>query len=185
MPPFVVYSFLGGGEMNLTNKPCLVLNSSYEPIQISSVRRALTLLVKGAVVVEETHGGKEIYPGIFMPSVVRLRYHANIPYRMTVLTRQNLYTRDRLCCQYCGVKQHPRELTLDHVIPESKGGKWSWENLVTACQKCNRRKADKTPEEAGMKLLHKPRQSTVHTSRYMLRMIGMAEDQKWHRYLYT
>lgn len=171
--------------MNLTSKPCLVLNSSYEPIQISSVRRALTLLVKGAVVVEETHSGKEVYPGIAMPSVVRLRYHANIPFRLTVLTRKNIYARDRNTCQYCGTKHNPSTLTLDHIVPESKGGPFAWHNLVACCKNCNRKKADKTLEESGMTLLHKPRPTTVHTSRYLIRLIGLEEDEKWHRYLYA
>lgn len=167
------------------NRACLVLNASYEPVQIALARRALTLLAKGAVVVEETYGEKEIYPGIFLPSVVRLRHHVKIPFRMTVLTRKNLYTRDRNICQYCGDKHHPRDLTLDHIIPESRGGPWTWDNLVACCQGCNRKKADQTPEEAGMTLLHRPRPSTVHTSRYMLRMIGLEEDMRWAKYLYS
>ena len=167
------------------NRACLVLNSSYEPVQIAPARRALTLMSKGAVVVEETYGEKEIYPGIYLPSVVRLRHHVKIPYRMTVLTRKNLYTRDRNQCQYCGKKQQPSDLTLDHIIPESRGGKWGWENLVAACTPCNRKKANRTPEEAGMTLLHKPRPSTLHTSRYMLRLIGLAEDRTWEKYIFA
>jgi 5-methylcytosine-specific restriction endonuclease McrA len=167
------------------NKACLILNASYEPIQISSARRALTLLVKGAVVVEETYGGREVYPGIYLPSVVRLRHHVKVPYRMTVLTRKNLYTRDRNTCQYCGTRTHPRDLTLDHIIPESRGGLFTWDNLVACCSPCNRKKSNNTPEEAGMKLLHKPRPATLHTSRYMLRMIGLEEDAAWKQYIYA
>ena len=167
------------------NRACLVLNASYEPVNITSVRRVLTLLVKGAVVVEETYGDKEVYPGIFMPCVVRLRYHVHIPYRLTVLTRKNILTRDHNSCQYCGKKVSPRDLTLDHIQPESRGGPYAWHNLVACCQNCNRKKADQTPEEAGMTLLHRPRPSTLHTSRYMLRMIGMEEDKRWERYIFA
>jgi 5-methylcytosine-specific restriction endonuclease McrA len=142
-------------------------------------------MAKGAVVVEETYGEKEIYPGIFLPSVVRLRHHARIPHRMTVLTRKNILTRDRNICQYCGTKFHPRDLTLDHVMPESRGGPYAWHNLVAACQACNRKKAAQTPEEAGMKLLHKPRHSNIHTPQYMLRMIGLEEDKRWAKYIYA
>lgn len=167
------------------NRACLVLNASYEPVNIASVRRVLTLLVKGAVVVEETYGDKEVYPGIYAPCVVRLRYHVKIPYRLTVLTRKNILTRDRNTCQYCGHKFNPRDLTLDHIMPESRGGPYAWHNLVACCSPCNRKKSNQTPEEAGMLLLHKPRPSTLHTSRYMLRMIGMEEDRRWQKYIYA
>lgn len=166
------------------NRACLVLNASYEPVQIAAARRALTLIAKDAVVVVEEDETREVYPGIFLPIVVRLRYHVKIPYRLTVLTRKNILTRDRNTCQYCGHKFNPRDLTLDHIMPESRGGPYSWENLVACCQSCNRKKADQTPEESGMKLLHKPMRSNVHTSRYMIRLIGLEEDRKWAPYLY-
>lgn len=165
------------------NRACLVLNASYEPVSISSARRAITLLVKGAAHIEEDYG-REVYPGLMLPSVIRLRNYRHIPMRITVLTRKNIYARDHNTCQYCGVKQSPMKLTLDHIIPESKGGRFSWDNLVAACTPCNRQKADKSLEESGMMLLHRPRPMTVHTSRYLIRLIGMEEDKRWAKYLY-
>jgi 5-methylcytosine-specific restriction endonuclease McrA len=166
------------------HRACLVLNASYEPVSISSARRAITLLVKGAAHIEE-HYGREVYPGIWLPSVIRLRNYRHIPMRITCLTRKNIYARDHNMCQYCGHKFNPKFLTLDHIIPESKGGPFSWHNLVACCVKCNRRKADKSLEESGMTLLHKPRPMTLHTSRFLIRLIGLEEDRNWHKYLYT
>lgn len=166
------------------NRACLVLNASYEPVSISSARRAITLLVKGAAHIEE-HYGREVYPGIWLPSVIRLRNYRHIPMRVTVLTRKNIYARDRYLCQYCGKKINPKELTLDHIMPESRGGSYSWSNLVSCCVSCNRKKANMTPEEAGMKLLHQPKPLTVHTSRAIVRLIGLEESTSWAKYLYA
>jgi len=168
----------------LVNKAVLVLNASYEPVSISSARRALTLVVKGAAHVEEDYG-REVYPGIQLPCVIRLRQYKRVPMRVTVLTRKNIYARDHYTCQYCAQKFAPINLTLDHIMPESRGGRFSWDNLVACCQKCNRKKADRTPEEAGLVLLHKPRPMTVHTSRYLIRLIGLEEDSRWAKYLYA
>lgn len=170
--------------MSLINKAVLVLNASYEPVSISSARRALTLIVKGAAIIEEDYG-REVYPGILLPCVIRLRQYKRVPMRITVLTRKNIYARDHHRCQYCGEKFAPIKLTLDHILPESRGGKFSWDNLVACCTPCNRRKADRTPEEAEMTLLHKPRMMTIHTSRMILRLVGLEEDLRWHRYLYA
>jgi 5-methylcytosine-specific restriction endonuclease McrA len=88
-----------------------------------------------------------------LPAVIRLFRYIHLPYKSVVLTRQNVFKRDRHTCQYCGTLKN---LTLDHVHPRSKGGKSSWSNLVTACQRCNAHKGDRTPEEAGMPLRCKP-----------------------------
>jgi len=168
--------------MNLMTKPTLVLNSSFEPISIRSARRALTLVVKDRAVIQE-HTGHEVYPGIHMPSVIRLKEFRYIPVRVQDLSRKNIFLRDRNTCMYCGVVFHPSKLTLDHILPQSRGGANSWQNLVSACQFCNRKKADRTPEEAGMTLLHKPRPASIHTSRFILKSMG-AEDEKWRPYLY-
>jgi 5-methylcytosine-specific restriction endonuclease McrA len=96
----------------------------------------------------------QTYP---MPAVIRLFRYINLPYRGVVLTRQNVFKRDKFACQYCG---SPKSLTLDHIIPRSKGGKTSWSNLVTACQPCNTRKGDRTPDQANLKLRSKPQKPT-------------------------
>ena len=76
-------------------------------------------------------------------------------------------------------------LTLDHILPESRGGPWAWDNLCACCVFCNRVKGDRTPEEAGMELLRVPGRLTIHTSKYLLRLVGLEEDKKWEKYLYT
>lgn len=164
-------------------KPVLVLNASYEPIRIVAARRALTLLCKGAAMVEMPTD-IEVYPGITLPSVIKLRTYRHIPVRMQVVSRKNIYLRDGHKCCYCGEEFKGDSLTLDHVIPKSRGGKNDWSNLVTCCRKDNHRKADRTPEEAGMKLLRKPLPATVHTGRIILRSMGL-EVEAWSKYLYS
>lgn len=161
----------------------LQINASYEPMAFCTTRRALKLIVKGKAFVEQEHE-RECRPGMRFPSVIRLSHQTRVPHRQQTLTRKNILLRDRHHCQYCDVKFHPSALTLDHVHPRSRGGKSTWANLVACCSPCNRRKADRTCEEAGMMLLHKPRSASIHTSRFLMRLIGV-EDPLWSRYLYT
>jgi hypothetical protein len=145
--------------------------------------RALKLVTKGKAVVELATN-KLIYPGIYLPSVIRLVVYKHVPLRMQVTTRRNILVRDGYRCQYCGEKFRGGDLTLDHVIPRSQGGKNSWENLVACCRKDNHRKADRTPEEAGMPLKRRPLPASVHTGRFILRSMGLAVNE-WGRYLYA
>jgi 5-methylcytosine-specific restriction endonuclease McrA len=178
---------------NLINKAVLVLNASFEPVSITRAKNALKLLVKGAAVAEEDYG-IEVYPGIMLPCVIRLRNYKKIPIRISVLTRPNIYARDRYLCQYCGAKEGSTKiingrpvkvvLTLDHILPESRGGPWTWDNLASCCKQCNLRKGDRTPEEADMPLLHIPGRLTIHTSRMLLRLVGLEEDRRWAPYLF-
>ena len=168
--------------MQNMNRAVLVLNSSFEPLSIRSCRRAITLLCKDRAVIQE-HTGQEIYPGIMFPSVIRLKTYTYIPVRVQILSRKNIFMRDRNQCMYCGVVFHPSKLTLDHIVPRAQGGKDLWSNLVAACERCNRLKADRTPEEAGMNLIHKPRSASIHTSRFVLKSMG-EEDVLWRPYLY-
>jgi hypothetical protein len=169
--------------MSLMRRPVLQLNASYEPLRIISAKRALTLITKGVALVELATD-RIIYPGIYLPSVIRLRTYKRVPIRMQVVSRKNIYIRDGHKCMYCGHSFVGQELTLDHVIPRSKGGKNEWGNLVAACGKCNHRKADRTPEEAGMQLLRKPLPANIHTPRFVLKALG-SEVQEWGRYLYS
>lgn len=134
----------------------LVLNQDYHPISVCSAERAFLLLYLEKA--ELIHQAEDIemrsvnksYP---MPSVIRLNRYIVIPFKRVMLTRQNLFKRDGNTCQYCGSQQ---DLTLDHVLPKSRGGQSTWTNLTTACQKCNSIKGDKTPEEANMPLTKAP-----------------------------
>lgn len=168
----------------MMRKPVLKLNSSYEAVGIVSAQRALTLLTKGKAVCE-LPTDIQVYPGIYLPSVIRLRIYKHIPIRLQVVTRKNILLRDGNVCQYCGKKFKSDDLTLDHVIPKSRGGGKNWSNLVSSCGPCNRRKDDRTPEEAGMPLLHRPLPASVHTGRGILRSMGLGFDERWGRYLYA
>ena len=144
---------------HILQMPVLVLNASYEPINICGARRALVLVLKGIARTEEEHGlslhaQRTI---IAMPSVIRLLEYRRIPHQTRALSRKNILLRDRNTCQYCGEAMPPSELTLDHVIPRSRGGKDAWENLVWSAKEVNQRKADRLPHEAGLKLLSVPR----------------------------
>ncbi len=168
--------------MNLLRKPVLLLSAANEPICILTARRSLTLLTKGKISVI-LHSDRQVYPGVFLPSVVRLLEYKYIPIRMQIVSRKNIMTRDSNTCQYCGVKFHPSELELEHIVPRSRGGKSSWDNLVAACRTCNSRKDNRTPEEAGMPLLHRPLPITIHTSRQLLRTVG-SEIAEWKPWLW-
>lgn len=134
----------------------LVLNQDYSALSVCTVPKAFLLVYmnKAEMLAESpsdflrTVSSK--YPS---PVVIRLNHYIHLPYRGVVMTRHNIFKRDGNRCQYCGTHDH---LTLDHVIPKSRGGKTNWDNLATACKRCNSRKGDHTPEEAGMPLRQRP-----------------------------
>jgi 5-methylcytosine-specific restriction endonuclease McrA len=170
--------------MNLMRRGVLQLNASYEALRVITAKKALTLVSKGVAIVEVptdilVHRGL----GIYLPSVIRLRNYRHVPIRMQVVSRKNIILRDGEKCLYCGQKFNPQELTLDHVIPKSRGGDNSWMNLVSCCKDDNHRKGNRTPEEAGMKLLRRPLPQTVHTSRWLLRTLGN-EVKEWEPFLF-
>ncbi len=164
------------------NRLVLVINASYEPVTVCSARRALTLLFKGAAQVEAVSGHvvRTSKLSIPLPSVIRLTRYRKIPRMNRSVSRKGIILRDANTCQYCATKLQARELTLDHVIPKSRGGQSTWENLVAACYGCNNRKAQRTPEEAGFVLLKTPRQITMHSKHKMLQ----GDNQIWERYLF-
>jgi 5-methylcytosine-specific restriction endonuclease McrA len=160
---------------HMLQMPVLVLNASYEPINICGARRALVLVLKGIARTEEEHGLTlhAQRSRIAMPSVIR-----------RALSRKNILLRDRNTCQYCGVALPPGELTLDHVIPRSRGGNSTWENLVACCHACNRRKGNRMLHELDdMVLMRDPRPFSLHTSRQIMRMLGRGDD-RWRKYLF-
>ena len=137
----------------------LVLDMGYQPINAVPFTKALSYIVKGKVDVLENYE-RAIHPDWQMPAVVRLTHWINTHKQRVRFSRQNVLVRDRWRCQYCGGRFATSELTFDHVIPRSRGGRTEWENIVMACQACNARKADKTPTEAGMALRKKRKPSS-------------------------
>ena len=165
--------------------PVLVLNATYEPINVCAARRALVLMLKGVAAAEESgsdavHSAKQT---VSVPSVIRLLEYRRIPRQTRALSRKNILVRDRHTCQYCSCTYSATDLTLDHVVARSRGGKSTWENLVACCRGCNNRKGDRLPEEAGMKLEHRPKPFTLHTSRSLMRQLGNHQEA-WRKYLF-
>jgi 5-methylcytosine-specific restriction endonuclease McrA len=165
--------------------PVLVLNATFEPINVTAVRRAMVLMIKGVAQAEEINHTKvhSASRTLQVPSVIRLLAYRHIPQQTRALSRKNILLRDRNTCQFCARMLPASELTLDHVVPRSRGGRSSWENLVACCYKCNNSKGDRTPEEAGFALQRRPRPFTLHTSRQLMRLIGH-KDEKWRKYLF-
>jgi 5-methylcytosine-specific restriction endonuclease McrA len=163
----------------------LLLNITYEPLKIINWRKALNLFFLGKVEVIEEYD-TEIHAVSFvlkLPSVVRLLKMVRRPNNLVKFSRQNIYARDRYQCQYCGNKFQPEELTYDHVLPKSRGGKTEWENIVTCCVECNRRKGGRTPSEAAMKLIRKPTRPTWIPALKIT--IGFQRvPETWRDYLY-
>jgi 5-methylcytosine-specific restriction endonuclease McrA len=167
------------------HKPVLVLNASYEPINVCAARRAIVLVLKGVAAAEE-HAAVHVHSSraaMRLPSVIRLLEYRRIPHQSRALSRKNILMRDRYTCQYCLEVLPSSELTLDHVVPRSRAGESSWENLVACCHRCNNRKGNRTPEEANMKLARMPRPFSLHTSRHLMRLLAKSDEQ-WRKYLF-
>ena len=139
----------------------LLLNATYEPLKVVHWQKAITLWCQGKVEIIAVHD-REIRAVSFsfkLPSVIRLLRYVRIKKRFDYVpfSRANIYARDGYTCQYCAKSFPTQELTFDHVVPVSQGGRKDWENIVTCCVSCNRRKGGRTPEEARMRLVRPPR----------------------------
>jgi 5-methylcytosine-specific restriction endonuclease McrA len=161
----------------------LVLNATYEPLSVVSVKRAVVLLLKEKAELIETATAMLRAENFSLPRplVIRLVYYVKIPRRVALpVSRRGILSRDQYTCQYCGDTPPRKDLTLDHVLPRSRGGKSTWENVTTACQKCNGRKSNRTPAEANMTLLTNPQRP-----RYIaIASLGNAEaTQAWGKYM--
>ena len=165
----------------MVNSPVLVLNQNYEPLNICRVRRAIVLLFRGkAEVLENGRGNLNSIDDVFdIPSVIRLVYFIRRPWQKRKFTKLEVFNRDQYVCQYCG--RESKELTLDHVMPRRRGGGHSWENVVSACIPCNRRKAGRTPEQAGMKLIHHP--APPHNNIPYVPFQHLRVRTEWQKYL--
>lgn len=163
------------------NSEVLVLNQDYQPLSICSVQRSVKLVFMDKA--ELLHDNPEkvlrtVTEEYSYPSVIRLRRYIRIPYSRIALSRRNIMKRDGQTCQYCGIKG---DLTLDHVMPRSRGGIDTWENLVTACNTCNVKKGNRTPDEANMPLKIKPYRP-IHITFFQNLINGVQEN--WKPYLY-
>jgi 5-methylcytosine-specific restriction endonuclease McrA len=160
----------------------LVLNFTYEALNITSFQRAVKLIFSGKA--EVVHGRDRLLVSptfeMRMPSIIRMLYYIRRPSQKVALTKKNILLRDDYTCQYCGLRGE-RLMTVDHVIPRSKGGPSTWENLVCACMRCNNRKNNRTPEHANMAMRRKPR-----TPKYIpwIRVKRNTLPGEWHKFLF-
>ena len=167
----------------MINHPVLVLNQSYEPLTVCRARRAVVLIFQGKAEMIENGVGAihTISATIELPSVIRLAKMIRRPHRERKMTRYEIFNRDRYTCQYCG--EQSRHLTLDHVVPRYRSGQHTWENVVSACVACNRKKAGRTPKEAGMKLIRSPLPPTGNPL-FNVPYHYLNKRDEWRKYLY-
>ncbi len=172
---------MAAGPKRLSER-VLVLNQSYEPISVCGVQKAIILIfLSKAEIVVEDHDRKirsvrSMWP---FPSVIRLHAYIRLPYIKIELSRKNILRRDGHRCTYCGSTAPP--LTIDHVYPRSRGGQDTWENLVCACVRCNNRKGNRTPEEAGL-TMHQPPRKPSHVM-FIQHIEGSVKEQ-WKPFLF-
>lgn len=168
-----------------TQTRTLLLSQGYEPIKVISWQRAITLLSLGKVEVIEEYDAeiRAVSLVIKIPAVVRLlrafRRHA----KPVKFSRINIYARDGYKCQYCGAKCAIHELTYDHVVPRAKGGRTTWENIVTCCYPCNYAKGNRTPTEASMALRSVPTRPQWVPA-VTIRVSTRSVPDAWRDYLY-
>jgi len=178
------------------NQQVLVLNRLWQAVNVCSARRALTLLFEGRAQVVMNNSDGSFKPSIFtngtifrsrnrirrastpsrsgfgFPRVILLMLFDRLPKKEVKFTRHNIFERDQNTCQYCGNNFDRKDLNLDHVIPRDRGGPTTWENIVCSCVECNTIKANRTPHEAGMHLIRKPKRPKWRPIR---------ADQLWFR----
>jgi 5-methylcytosine-specific restriction endonuclease McrA len=185
----------------------LVLNRLWQPVNIVGVQRAFSLLLQDhaqviytgdssfrlmdssawlALSEEEVPGDREAYVQtirmrIRVPKVLLLREYDQLPSQEVKFTRENLFERDNYRCQYCGSHFEPSHLNMDHVIPRDRGGRTSWENIVTSCIKCNSRKANRLPHQANMHLIRKPERPRWRP--FVSTLIGQDYDSDWDHFI--
>ena len=159
----------------------LVLNASYEPLNITSWRRAVILMIKGKAESLEEDKSYSIHCGRKLPTVIRLRYYVKVPFREVSLTRKNILLRDNNACQYCNYRGS--DLSIDHVLPRSRGGTDNWENVTTACLRCNVQKGNRTPEEANMPLKRRPYRPLSNLNFEATRQIDSGKHKEWSKYV--
>ncbi len=188
----------------MINANVLVLNRLWQAVNICSVERAFCLLYQGhARVVTESKGafatfdfsdwkdfsldshGEEFMRTVSfrltVPRIITLVFYDRLPVREVKFTRKNIYERDGSRCQYCGKKFETKDLTLDHVIPIARGGRTTWDNIVSSCVPCNTRKGGKFPNEVGMNPIRQPRKPRWQT--FILVRFGSRIHESWRHFI--
>jgi 5-methylcytosine-specific restriction endonuclease McrA len=187
----------------LLDRQTLVLNRNWQAIQVTSVREAIGLVAKGSAFVlePETYERHDLFSWadvsktkvrvgdavirsprlvILPPEVIVLSNYDGQGEKSVIFSRRNLFKRDRYTCQFCGVQPGPEALTIDHVLPKSRGGISSWENCVLSCMECNKRKSNRTPDEAGMKLRKIPKKPSW---RILTQVPPQERRESWEAFL--
>lgn len=168
--------------MYSTINKVLVLNSDYQPINICSVRRAFNLILNGRADIIKDYKNSPLKSGNYefpRPSIIRIKKYVIVPYRKIQVSRHNIFKRDGFQCNYCNNKT---ELTIDHVLPKSRGGLSTWDNMTTCCMKCNRFKDNRTPEEAHMTMRITPYKPNLLI---FLRNFNGNLNEDWKPYLFV
>ena len=162
----------------------LLLNSTYEPLNVINFKRSVRLLLTGKADSVE-HTGRIIRYGsgeFRVPEVIRLSYYVKRPAQKVKFTKAAVFLRDNFTCQYCGETKGSNDLTIDHVTPKVRGGLTVWTNVVACCKRCNNAKGDKSLKDSGMKLSRAPKEP-----RFLpyLRMVRTGHQKTWDKYLFT
>ena len=171
--------------MKVEDARTLVLNKDYSPLELIPVTRAFTMCYKGRSETLHEYDDVELRtPTVSFqaPSVIRITEYIKVPYRNVSLTRQNIYKRDNSKCVYCGSSHN---LTLDHVIPKSKGGKDTWKNMVTACKMCNHKKGDKMTHPETGETIDPDELNAFRPSYFYLMNRRCKYEKDWKPYLFT
>ena len=162
----------------------LVLNSAYIPLNSISWKRAICLIYqeKADVIYEKDKILHSPSVEMKMPSVIRLKNVDFMPHVNIKYNKRNVYLRDNYICQYCGKKPQLKDLTIDHVVPKTKGGQSVWTNIVACCSKCNLRKGDKTPKQAGMSLLALPKKPYYYPYLLIKKCANESDLEVWKQF---
>jgi len=161
----------------------LILNHNYQPLNVTNARRAIGMLCIGKAHVVETDS--KVYHAehvsIDLPTVLRLNHHVRRPMPVLRVSRKSIFARDRHTCQYCGARNV--SLTIDHVVPRERGGGDEWTNLVCCCTKCNNKKGNRLPDEAGMRIRRKPFRPKYLPYISYTKFLAAAQNPAWRPYL--
>lgn len=163
----------------------LVLNQTYEPIHICNARRAIRMMLLGKADTLETNGllVRSEAMELRLPSVIRLRRYVYVPHRREApFSKKNVMRRDAHTCQYCGAQGGC--LTVDHVRPRSRGGRSTWENVVCSCRRCNAKKGDRTPDEAGLRMRRRPQRPGWILAHHPSHRLSRTAQGVWDKYLH-